>query len=173
MNRAFLAALLSLFLLGTGGCKPKVDNKDTIRDGVVKHLSGMNGLNVNNMIITVTKATVNGDKAQANVEVRAKNGDPGAPAMQLTYELQKQGEEWVVLKGQATGGMQHPTADEMPPQRALPAGHSPTGDPSGQNPANHPDFNSILNSAPPPAPTQPRPSTGQQPVQPPSSNAKP
>ena len=110
MNRAFLAALLSGFLLLAGGCKSKTENKDAIRDGVVKHIAEMKGLNVNNMTITVTKATINGDKAQADVDIRAKNSDPSAPAMQLTYDLQKQGDEWVVLKGQPTGGMQHPAA---------------------------------------------------------------
>jgi hypothetical protein len=176
MNRAFLATLLGGLLLAAGGCKPEMDNKEAIRDGVIKHLSGMSGLNVSNMTITVTKATVNGDHAQADVEVRAKNGEPGAPAMELTYQLQKQGEGWVVLKGQATGGMQHPAPGEMPPQEAMPAGHPPSGGANGQLPASHPDFNSILNSAAPPAQTQgqPQPLKGQQPApQPPASDAKP
>jgi hypothetical protein len=173
MDRAFLATLLFGFLLAVSGCNPKVDNKEAIRDGVIKHLAGMNGLNVNNMSITVTNAKVNGDHAQADVEVRAKNGEPGAPPMELTYQLQKQGEEWVVLKGQATGGMQHPAPGEMPLQEAMPAGHPPLG---GTNGTNHPDFNSILNSAAPPAQTQtqPQPLKDQQPApQPPASNAKP
>jgi hypothetical protein len=166
MNRALLAALLSAFLLLAGGCKSNADNKDAIRDGVVKHIAGMNGLNVSNMTVTVTKATFNGDKAQADVDIRAKGGDPGAPAMQLTYELQKQGDEWVVLKGQARGGMQHPTAGAMPPSGALPPGHPSA---AGQMQANHPDFNSILNSAQPPPQAQPPPSNGQ----PSSGNSKP
>jgi hypothetical protein len=140
MHRAFLAALLGTLLLLTGACKSKTDNKDAIRDAVVKHIAGMNGLNVNNMSIVVTQATVNGDKAQANVDIRAKNADPSSPPMQLSYDLQKQGEEWVVLKGQPTGGMQHPAP-----------GHPATGGTSGQMPASHPDFNSILKAAQPPA----------------------
>lgn len=151
MNRAFLAVLLGTLLLLAGACKSKTENKDAIRDAVVKHIAGMNGLNVNNMTIVVTQATVNGDKAQANVDIRAKNGDPGAPPMQLTYDLQKQGEDWVVIKGLPTGGMQHPAPGEMPPSDALPPGHPATGGTSGQMPTNHPDFNSILNTAQPPA----------------------
>jgi hypothetical protein len=167
MNRALLTGLLVALLFVSGGCKSKAENKDAIRDGVIKHLAGMNGLNVNNMTITVTKATITGDKAQADVDIRAKNGDPNAPAMQLTYDLQRQGDEWVVLKGQSTGGMQHPAPGQMPPQGALPPGHPTTGGASGQTPANHPDFNSILNSAQPhQAPS------GQQPAQSPS-NSKP
>jgi hypothetical protein len=171
MKRAFFAALLVIILLA-GGCKSKTDNKDAIRDGVIRHIAGMSGLNVNNMIITVTKMSLNGDKAQADVDIRAKNGDPGAPAMQVSYELQKQGEEWVVLKGQPTGGMQHPAPGELPPQGNLPPGHPSTGGVSGQMPANHPDFNAILNSAQPPAQTQ-QGTGGQQPAQQTSGTSKP
>jgi hypothetical protein len=151
MHRAFFAALLGTLLCVTGACKSKTGENAAIRDGVVKHIASMNGLNVNNMTIVVTQATVNGDKAQASVDIRAKNGEPGAPAMQLTYDLQKQGGEWVVLKGQATGGMQHPAPGEMPQPGSLPPGHPSTGGTSGQMPANHPDFNSILSTAQPPS----------------------
>ena len=175
MNRPLPATFLSALLLFAGGCKSKTDNKDAIRDGVVKHIGRMSGLNVNNMTITVTQATVTGDKAEANVEIRAKNSDPSAPPMQLLYQLQKQGAEWVVIKGQPTGGMQHPAPGEMPPQGTLPPGHPPTGSSSGQTPASHPDFNSILNTAQPPAQSQPPPATTQQqpPGQKPSSTGKP
>jgi hypothetical protein len=173
MNRAFWAALLAGWLLVTDGCKAKTDETPAIRDGVIKHIAGMNGLNVNNMTITVTKATIDGDKAHADVDIRARSGDPNAPAMQLAYELQKQGNEWVVLKGQATGGMQHPTAGEMPPpQGNLPPGHPSTDGASGQMPADHPDFNAIMNSAQPPAQTQ-QPSSRPQPAQQPSGSSKP
>jgi hypothetical protein len=151
MNRAFLAALLGTLLLLLGACKSQTDSKDAIRAGVVKHIASVNGLNVDNMTIVVTQATINGDKAQASVDIRAKNSDPSAPAMQLTYELQKQGEEWVVLKGQPTGGMQHPAAGEMPQPGTMPPGHPNIGGTSGQMPANHPDFNSILGTAQPQA----------------------
>ena len=171
MNRALPALFLGAALLGAGGCKSKVDNNAAIRDGVVKHIAAMNGLNVNNMTVTVTQATVHGDTAEANVEIRAKNSDPGAPPMQLVYEMQKQGKEWVVVKGQPTGGMQHPGPGETP-QGTLPPGHPATSGTSGQVPANHPDFNSILNEAQP----QPQQAPAQQPSaqqQKPSTNAKP
>jgi hypothetical protein len=168
MNRTLLTGLLVALLTVPAGCKSKAENKEAIRDGVVKHLAGMNGLNVNNMTVTVTKATITGDKAQADVDIRAKNGDPNAPAMQLTYDLQKQGDEWVVLKGESKGGMQHPAAGAMPPQGPLLPGHPATGGASGQVPADHPDFNSILNRAQP----RQQPPSGQQPAQQPS-NSKP
>lgn len=177
MKRGLLSILLGTALLVVGGCKSKTDNKDAIRDGVVKHIAGMTGLNVNNMTITVTKADIHGDMAEANVDIRPKNGDPNAPPMQLVYQMQKQGAEWVVVKGEATGGMQHPAPGEMPPQGTLPPGHPSTGGTSGQLPANHPDFNSILNTAPqggqqPPAQQQ-QPNSQQQPQQKSSGSDKP
>src|SRR5215468_8094719 len=149
MNRAILRSLLGALLLFTGACKTKTDSKDAIRAGVVKHIASMKGLNVNNMDVIVTQATVNGNTAEANVDIRAKNGDPNAPPMQLVYQMQRQGEEWVVVKGQAAGGMQHPAPGEAPPPGTMPPGHPTTGGTSGQMPAGHPDFNSILNTAQP------------------------
>ena len=162
MNRAFLATILGALLLFSGACKSKTDNKDAIRDGVMKHIAGMSGLNVNNMTVTVTQATVNGDSAQASVDIRAKNGDPAAPPMQMVYNMQKQGNEWVVVKSQPTGGMQHPAPGEMPPQGTMPPGHPTTGGAGGQMPANHPDFNSILNTAQPQQQQQQQPAQQQQ-----------
>ena len=167
MNRGLLATTLGAMLLFTGACKSKTASNDAIRDGVVKHIASMNGLNINNMTITVTQTTINGDTAQASVDIRAKNSDPSTPPMQLVYQMQKQGNDWVVVKGQPTGGMQHPAPGEMPPQGTMPPGHPTTGGTSGQMPTNHPDFNSILNTAQPPAqtPQQPQQPAQQQPPQ--------
>src|SRR6516164_2964623 len=169
MNRAFLTSLLGALLLFTGACKTKTDSKDAIRAGVVKHIASMKGLNVNNMDVVVTQATVNGNSAEANVDIRAKNGDPKAPPMQLVYQMQKQGDEWVVIKGQPTGGMAHPGPGEAPPQGTPPPGHPTTG---GQSPGTHSDFNSILNTAQPPAQQAPaqQPAAQQQSAQQPSGS---
>jgi hypothetical protein len=175
MNRALMATFLGTALLVACGCKSKTDNKNAIRDGVLKHIASMNGLNVNNMTVTVTQANVHGDTAEASVDIRAKNGDPNAPPMQLVYQMQKQGEEWVVVKGQPTGGMQHPAPGEAPPPGTMPPNHPTNGGASGQMPANHPDFNSILNTAQQPqqgqSPAQQQ--QQQQPAQKPSSSYKP
>src|SRR5215472_4329231 len=64
MKRAFLTSLLGALLLLTGACKSRTDSKDAIRAGVVKHIASMKGLNVNNMDVVVTQATVNGYSAK-------------------------------------------------------------------------------------------------------------
>ena len=174
MNRAFLTSLLGALLLLTGACKSRTDNKDAIRAGVVKHIASMKGLNVNNMDVVVTQARVNGDSAEASVDIRAKGGDPKAPPMQLVYQMQKQGDEWVVIKGQPTGGMAHPAPGEAPPQGTTPPGHPATGAPAPGS--SHPDFNSILNTAQPPAqraPAQQPPAPQQSAQQPSASYSKP
>jgi len=169
MKRLFFATLLGMLLLVAGACKSKTENNDAIKAGVVKHISAMGGMNVNNMDIVVMQATMNGDKAQASVEIRAKNSDPSMPPMQVDYQLEKRGSEWVVIKAQPTGGMQHPAPGEMPPGGTMPPGHPNVSGTSGQLPASHSDFNSIMQGAQPPAqqaPAQAAPS----PQKPPSTN---
>jgi hypothetical protein len=170
MKRGILATLLGAMVLFAVACKSKSDEKEAIREGVIKHLAALSMLNLNNMDVNVRQATVNGSQAQAQVEIRAKGGDPSANAMQIGYALEKRGEEWVVLKSTGMGGgMQHPGPGEAPPAGtvpgAMPPGHPNVSGGSGQAPGTHPDFNAILNSAPN---QQPNP-----PAQPPPSPSKP
>lgn len=151
MNRAFLAALLGATLLFAGACKSKPDDKEAIRAGIINYLASLKTLNVNAMDVIVTQASVNGNQAQAQVEIRLKNGPPDGASMKLSYNLEKRGEEWAVVKSQPAGGtMQHPAPGEMPPG-AMPPGHPNVNGSTGQAPAGHPDFNGILKSAQPPA----------------------
>jgi len=167
MKRGFLAVLLGAIVLFAVACKPKSDQKEAIRAGVVKHLAALNMLDMSKMDVNVTQATINGNQAQAQVEIRVKGGDSAGNAMQIGYAMEKHGEEWVVLKSTGMGGgMQHPGPGEAPPAGtmpgAMPPGHPNVTGGSGQTPGTRPDFNAILNNAPnqqtnPPA--QPPPST--------------
>jgi len=162
MKRGFLAVLLGAMVLFAVGCKSKTDDKEAIRAGVIKHLAALNMLNLNNMDINVTQATLNGNQAQAQVEIRAKGADSNGNAMQIGYALEKRGEEWVVLKSTGMGGgMRHPGPGEAPPAgtapSAMPPGHPNISGGSGQTLGTHPDFNAILNNTPNQAPAQPAP----------------
>jgi len=169
MKRGFFATLLGATLLFVFACKSKNDDKEAIRAGIIKHLSSLNMLNLSNMDINVTQATVKGNQAQAQVEIRSKGGDPNAPPMQIGYSLEKHGEEWVVQKSTGMGGgMQHPGPGEAPGSApgTMPPGHPNVTTGTGQKPADHPDFNAILNGA--------QGSSQQAPPQtPPSDSAKP
>ena len=163
MKRGLLAVLLGAMVLFAVACKSKTDEKAAIRAGVIKHLTALNMLNLNNMDINVTQATINGNHAQAQVEIRAKGGDSGGNAMQIGYAMEKRGEEWEVVKSTGVGGgMQHPGPGEAPP------GHPNVTGGSGQTPGTHPDFNAILNSAPS---QQQNPQVA--PQTPPAANGKP
>ncbi|HTA60679.1 MAG TPA: hypothetical protein VK805_21170 [Candidatus Baltobacteraceae bacterium] len=170
MKRGFLAVLLGAMVLFAVGCKPRSDEKEAIRAGVIKHLAALNMLDMSKMDVNVTQATINGNQAQAQVEIRAKGADSAGNAMQIGYAMEKHGAEWVVLKSTGmSGGMQHPGPGEAPPAGttpgAMPPGHPNVRGGSGQTPGTHPDFNAILNSAPS---QQSNP-----PVPPPTSTGKP
>ena len=158
MNRSILASLLGALLLCTAACKSqKADDKEAIRRGVVTYLTSLKGLNIPNMDIAVTQYSVNGNQAQAQVEIRAKNGDPNGGMMQLAYNLEKRGEQWVVVKSQPAGGtLQHPGPGEMPQGGNMPAGHPGASGGAGQ--PVHSDLNEIMKSAQPPA-QQPAPAS--------------
>jgi hypothetical protein len=163
MKRGILATLLGAALAFTVACQSKSDDNEAIRQGVIKHLASLNMLNVNNMDVKVTQATVNGSQAQAQVEIRSKGGDPNAAPMQIGYALEKQGSDWVVLKSTGMGGgMQHPGPGAAP-SGSMPPGHPNVTGGAGQPSGDRPDFNAILNGA------QGRAS----PPAPPSSNSKP
>ena len=169
MNRAFLAALLGALLLCTVACKSqKADDKEAIRQGVVTYLTSLKGLNIPNMDIAVTQYSVNGSQAQAEVQIRAKNGDASGGSMQLAYNLKKRGNQWVVVKSQPAGGtLQHPGPGAVPPVATMPPGHPSVSGSSAGQPV-HSDLNEIMKSAQPPAqkpPTQ-QPAPGNPPSKP-------
>jgi hypothetical protein len=172
MNRRMLTGLLGALLVFTVACKSKPDDKEAIRAGVMKHLAGMQGLNVPNMVITVTQFSVNGNQATAQVEIRAKSGENSGGTMNLSYNLEKRGEEWAVVKGAPAGGtIQHPAPGEMPPGAAMSPGHP--GGAGGGGPV-HPDFNEILKSGQAPAqPPAAQPAPAQQTPPPTKPPAKP
>jgi len=158
MKRGFFAGLLGAALLFSSACRSqKADDKEAIRQGVVSHLTEMKGLNIPNMDIVVTQYSVNGNQAQAQVEIRAKNGDAAGGMMQLAYNLEKRGDQWVVVKSAPAGGtLQHPGPGEIPPGGSMPPGHPSISGSAGQ--PVHSDLNEIMKSAQPPA-QQPAPSS--------------
>lgn len=148
MNRVLSATLLGVLLLATSACKAKPDAKEAIRAGVMKHLNSLKGLNISNMDIKLTQISIDGNQAHAQVEIHSKNDSAGM--MQLSYTLEKRGEEWVVLKSRPAGGnMQPPTGGEMPGAGGMPPGH-PAVDGTAGRPV-HPDLNEIMKTVPPPA----------------------
>jgi len=103
-------------MLALTGCSPKAQNSDAVRQGVIDHLTKA-GLNVQAMDVKVTAVQFNGNKADATVAITPK-GTSGA-GMSMTYQLEEQGGNWVVVgrpAGPPHGGI------AMPPNGSNPHG---------------------------------------------------
>jgi hypothetical protein len=115
MNRAFVAAVLGALLFCGVACKSqKADDKEAIRQGVVTYLTSLKGLNIPNMDIVVTQYSVNGNQAQAQVEIRAKGGDAAGGSMQLAYNLERRGDQSAQPPAQKAPAQQPPPSTNPP-----------------------------------------------------------
>jgi hypothetical protein len=113
------------------GCKKQMKDEDAIRASIEKRLTSRTDINLGVMDREVKQVSVNGDKATAQVEFRLKGGDA---KMDIEYQLERQGGDWVVLSGQPMGAppIMPPDAGQMPPggpnsqDQQMPTGHPPT-----------------------------------------------
>jgi len=115
---------LSLAIL-LAGCKKSGASTDSeIRSAIDAHLAHKGTLNVQAFDTVVKQVTIQGDRAQAQVEFHVKNG-PGM--MQLTYALQKTGENWAVIESNPVNAdFSHPSLDpSQSPAAGAPAGSNP------------------------------------------------
>ena len=138
MKKTVSYVLIGALLILAGACsKANQADRDrqAVRAALQKHLAERGNLNMAAMDMDVKQVTVSGNRADAQVEFRAKQG---GPSMQMAYALERQGDAWVVRGGRPLGGeMSHPPTDGAtppagaplgPPPRLseLPAGHPPT-----------------------------------------------
>jgi len=105
------------------GCRKKQDQTEAIRAGILKHLGSVNSLNVSAMEMTVTNVNIQGNQATAMAEFRPKSGAPAGAGMQVSYSLEKQNGEWVVVKKETAGGeINHPSTNANPHMQTTPPG---------------------------------------------------
>lgn len=147
---AYLAMVLGLLVL-FAGCKKQESDADAIRSGINQHLASLNTLNLGAMDMNITKVSVQGNQAEAQVEFKPKTGASQASGMQVAYSLEKRNGIWVVEDTKAAGGaIQHPGPGGNVPTGAAPS--SPDGSMpnfrdlvpnsgSGTLPAGHPPVN--------------------------------
>jgi predicted small lipoprotein YifL len=112
------------------------DDNSAITAAIEQHVRDNKGINMSAMDLTVGKATINGDQAQAEASFRVKQG--GA-TMEMTYFLERHANRWIVERSQPSGGQfSHPPMD---------AAHSPA---KGAPPsASLPDLTGFTKSQPP------------------------
>ena len=120
--------------------------ESAIRTAIQAHLAHNGTLNLAAFQTEVKQVTIQGDRAQAEVEYRVKDG-PGS--MQLTYALQKRDNAWSVVESVPVGSnFSHPSLDQA--QAPAPA----TGGPMGPvNPLSDPTsfFKSATGAKPAPS----------------------
>jgi hypothetical protein len=85
-------------------------DEDAIRAAIEQHLHENSGINLAAMDTTYDSISIRGDKAQANVTFRLKQG---GTSMTMTYMLSRQANGWLVLHSQPGGGQfPHPPLDK-------------------------------------------------------------
>jgi len=120
MSRGGILVLALAIAMFAGACKSStVAPEDSVRAAIQAHLAKKGTLNLEAFDIVIKQFTAEGDRGQAQVEYRAKNG-PGM--MQLTYTLQRSGDIWAVVESQPVGSdFTHPSLDAGPQSPAAPA----------------------------------------------------
>jgi hypothetical protein len=110
---AFLstALLAALFL---SGCAKDINNKEAVKEAVLKRLSSVSGLNMAGMEVEITNVSFQGNNADAQVAFKAKGSADSM--LNMSYKLERQGDIWTVKS--SSGGMGG-GASKLPP------GHPP------------------------------------------------
>lgn len=142
MNNCRFLALAFLLLLVSAGCSRNTspapaaagDDRQAIEAALTKYLHERGTINVSAMDVKIEDLKIAGDRADAQVMFRTKQGEG---EMRVAYVLMRQNNVWTVqAPPRSETGMPHPGA--MPPgDAALPSGHPPVTTPA-QPPAKKP-----------------------------------
>jgi hypothetical protein len=108
-------------VLFLASCAKDINNKEAVKEAVMKRLTTVSGLNMSGMEVEISSVSFQGDKADAQVAFKGKGS---ADAMlNMSYKLQRKGDEWAVTS--TSGGMGGGAS-------TLPPGHPPAT-PGGGN----------------------------------------
>ncbi len=147
MRKLLLSVLVAALFLAA--CKKDIQTEDAVRQGILNYLAKRSDLS--SMDVTVTKVSFRQNEADATVHFQAKNSSAPGTGLDMSYVLERKGNDWVV-KGRAAG-MGHggamggaanphgmgapgmPTPEQMPTPGQMPPGHPavPTTPPPGQS----------------------------------------
>jgi hypothetical protein len=125
MVKRYGALWAAILVMGAGAACKRAGTctEEAARQGVIDYLTKRANLNVSGMNIAVASLACRENDADAVVSFTAKGANPGAP-MSRKYELERQGDHWVVKASANAGSSPHggatPAAGE-----ALPPGHPP------------------------------------------------
>ena len=123
MSRGGIIVLSLVLAMLAGACKNNVTPEDSVRTAIQAHLAKKGTLTLQAFDIVVQQVTAEGDRGQAQVEYHAKNG-PGM--MQLTYTLERRGDNWEVVESLPVGAdFSHPSLDAAPQSPTAPVAGGP------------------------------------------------
>ncbi len=108
--------ILTLAFVFLFGCAKDINNKDAVKEAVMKRLANVQGLNMAGMDIEVTNVSFQENKADAQVAFKAKGSAENM--LNMSYKLEREGDLWVVKS--SSGGM-----GGMGGGGGLPPGHPP------------------------------------------------
>ena len=147
MKRFLLICAVCALVLGAGCKRQAADDQAAIRTALQSYLSQRGNLNMAGMDMDVQVVRNDGKTADANVTFRAKQG---GGAMQMAYQLERQGNLWVVKGSRSASGAAHPAVGESAPAGAAPGA-------GGGMPTAHPPITAPQATPPPPAAPPKRP----------------
>jgi hypothetical protein len=105
--------LAALFLFG---CTKDINNKEAVKEAVMKRLATVSGLNMSGMEVEISSVSFQGNEADAKVAFKAKGTNDSM--LNMSYKLERKGDEWIVKS--SSGGM-----GGMGGGSNLPPGHPP------------------------------------------------
>ena len=134
MKTAVRAAwVLALGLIWTG-CQQATSINTQVQEAIAEHLAERPGIDASRMMIEVQTVSVQGDQAEAEVIFRSR--DTPDSRMNYHYELRRADGRWKVESGRPSAAQSpHPQpgeGEEGPASGALPEGHPPVGEGTGQ-----------------------------------------
>jgi len=109
-------ALIGFLSLQVASCRKQTSQNDAIRAAIVKHLATVNGLNLDAMDMNISNVAITGEKARAQVEFHLKGNASSDASMKMSYDLEKRGALWVVVRKPAPDGNRaNPAPGDAPP----------------------------------------------------------
>lgn len=101
LSHILCVLLPAIFLFG---CAKDINNKDAVKEAVMKRLTAVSGLNMSGMDVDITNVSFQGNQADAQVAFRVKGSTDSM--LNMSYKLERKGDEWTVKasSGGAGGG---------------------------------------------------------------------
>jgi hypothetical protein len=124
-NSSVRFACIAIVLI-LSSCSKDINNKEAVKEAVMKRLASVSGLNTAGMDVEVTGVSFQDNRAEAQVAFRAKGSAENM--LNMSYKLEREGDVWVVKS--SSGGMGG--GGGMGAGGGMPPGHPPASQGAGK-----------------------------------------